>query len=73
MISPIYAELASEAPSGATFLKVDVDDHPEIAASAGVSAMPTFKFFKDATEDDVPVVGADIMQLESRIEQAMVD
>ena len=67
MISPIYAELASEAPSGATFLKVDVDDHPEIAASAGVSAMPTFKFFKAGALLDT-VVGANVNALKEKTE-----
>ena len=63
MISPIYEELAANAGAGTTFLKVDVDDQPEIAAAAGVSAMPTFKFFKAGALLDT-IVGADVAGLQ---------
>jgi thiol-disulfide isomerase/thioredoxin len=42
MISPVFDMVAEEHPT-ATFLKVDVDDLPEVAAAAQVSAMPTFQ------------------------------
>lgn len=67
----------SEEFTDAKFLKIDVDELPEIAASNGVSAMPTFLFFKDGkplTEADVPgvkdgrVVGADPRKLKAAIE-----
>ena len=64
MISPVYEELASGAGDGTTFLKVDVDDQPEVAAAAGVTAMPTFKFFKDGQLLDT-IVGADAAKLQS--------
>ena len=63
MISPVYEELAGGAGDGTTFLKVDVDDQPEVAAAAGVTAMPTFKFFKDGQLLDT-IVGADAAKLQ---------
>lgn len=44
MISPVFEELASNAPDGTTFLKVDVDDFPEAAAGALVCARGTHKY-----------------------------
>ena len=48
-IGPKFAELA-EQNSGSDkviFLKVDVDECEETAAKCGISAMPTFKVFKN--------------------------
>lgn len=49
MIAPIFKEL-SEKYRHANFAKVDVDQLREVAASAGVTSMPTFKFFKDGKQ-----------------------
>ena len=74
MVKPLYATLSANPKFGdVTFAQIDTDELPTVSSECEVASLPTFKFFKDATEDDVPVVGADIMQLESRIEQAMVD
>ena len=63
MISPIFSSLASEE-SPSTFLKVDVDDFPEVAAEAQVSAMPTFQFYRDGKLLD-KIVGADVAKLKA--------
>ena len=63
MISPIFEELASSAEASKTFLKVDVDDQPEIAAAAQVTAMPTFHFYKAGKLLD-KMVGADVNKLQ---------
>ena len=57
MISPIYDAVSDEYPS-VSFLKVDVDDQPDVAAMAQVQAMPTFQFFKSGKMLD-KIVGAD--------------
>lgn len=45
MIGPIFVKIAEENP-GAVFYKVDVDDASDIASKCGISAMPTFQFYK---------------------------
>jgi hypothetical protein len=42
MFAPIFERLANEYPQ-AQFVKVDVDQLEDVAAQAGVSAMPTFQ------------------------------
>mmetsp|Transcript_29131 Transcript_29131/g.45272 ORF Transcript_29131/g.45272 Transcript_29131/m.45272 type:complete len:106 (+) Transcript_29131:112-429(+) len=46
MIAPTFEKMAKEH-TDVTFIKVDVDEAEEIAAQAGVRAMPTFMFYKD--------------------------
>ena len=46
MIAPIFEEMSDEF-SSATFVKVDVDEVPEIAQRYQVLAMPTFLFLRE--------------------------
>lgn len=66
-IAPIFEEL-SRKYSRATFLKVDVDRCKETAASQGVSAMPTFIFYRNKSKLD-RIQGADPQALEAKIKQ----
>ena len=45
-IKPYFAELSSRFPQF-QFLKVDVDEHSELAYWANVRAMPQFTIYKD--------------------------
>merc|ERR1712038_1254118 len=45
MIAPVFEKMATEYPD-AIFVKVDVDDANDVASECGISAMPTFQFFK---------------------------
>ena len=47
MIAPVFEEMACEFSASCSFLKVDVDEVPEIAAKYQVMAMPTFLFIKN--------------------------
>ncbi|KAM0432896.1 hypothetical protein ACHAPT_004601 [Fusarium lateritium] len=62
-ISPILNKLSEEPDhERVEFVKFDVDELPELTASLGVRAMPTFFFFKDGKKVD-ELVGADPQRL----------
>eukprot|EP01083_Nonionella_stella_P255865 877635_1 len=46
MIAPVFEQMAVDNPT-VIFIKIDVDDADQLAAKCGVSAMPTFMFYKD--------------------------
>jgi len=66
-ISPVFEQLASKY-SKAVFLKVDVDKCSETAAGHGVTALPTFLFFRNKAKLDA-LRGADAGTLEERIKK----
>lgn len=68
-IAPVYEQLSVKYKN-VVFLKVDVDKCPETAAREEVSAMPTFKFYKNKTKID-SMRGADEVKLEETIKQHM--
>ncbi|XP_008470376.1 thioredoxin-like protein 1 [Diaphorina citri] len=45
-IAPVFEQLSRKYPNAA-FFKVDVDQNQDLAAAQGVSAMPTFIFFRN--------------------------
>ncbi|SNW62251.1 Thioredoxin [Orpheovirus IHUMI-LCC2] len=45
-IYPDYVKIAEEHNSSALCYKVNIDEVDEVAESYGVTAMPTFKFYK---------------------------
>eukprot|EP00468_Gymnochlora_sp_CCMP2014_P010410 CAMPEP_0167761210 /NCGR_PEP_ID=MMETSP0110_2-20121227/12042_1 /TAXON_ID=629695 /ORGANISM="Gymnochlora sp., Strain CCMP2014" /LENGTH=87 /DNA_ID=CAMNT_0007647861 /DNA_START=82 /DNA_END=342 /DNA_ORIENTATION=+ len=44
-IAPFFEELQTKYPN-AVFVKVDVDENAETSEQCGITAMPTFQFFK---------------------------
>ena len=52
------------------FIKIDVDEADELAELLGVSAMPTFKFFKNGEQVD-ELVGASEAKLKEMIKKNM--
>ena len=52
------------------FVKIDVDEADELAEFLGVSAMPTFKFFKGGEQVD-ELVGASEVKLKEMIKKHM--
>lgn len=66
-IAPFFKQLASKYPK-AVFLKVDVDKCAQTAESAGVSAMPTFVFYRSKTKID-SLRGADQNALEEKVKK----
>lgn len=47
MVAPVVDELANEYDGKVAFLKVNVDDNPQIASQYGVMSIPTLIIFKD--------------------------
>ncbi|KAI0547721.1 thioredoxin-like protein [Xylaria curta] len=74
-IAPIYEKLASQhaIPGVLAFAKVDVDNVQEPARQYGVTAMPTFLFFKEgrqvAVNGQKMIQGADPRSLSAAAEK----
>ncbi|CAH2068316.1 unnamed protein product, partial [Iphiclides podalirius] len=66
-IAPFFEQLPAKFPR-AVFLKVDVDRCAETASTQGISAMPTFIFYKNRTRID-RLQGADPASLEAKVRQ----
>ncbi|KAL6073500.1 Thioredoxin-like protein 1 [Balamuthia mandrillaris] len=66
-IAPLFAQLSEKYPD-VDFLKVDVDKQKEVAARAGISAMPTFHFIKTGTTVE-ELRGANAARLEELIQK----
>ena len=69
MIAPKYVELAEElsVPNYFAFAKIDVDKVQAVAKEHGITAMPTFIFFKDGqrvrVNDQLKIEGANPVRL----------
>lgn len=66
-IAPVFQQLAAKYLK-AVFLKIDVDKCQDTAAGQGVSAMPTFIFYRNRAKLD-RLQGADPTALENKIVQ----
>ena len=62
-IAPYFEDLADKYYPAVLFLKVDVDEAPELVDRFDISAMPTFVFLKDGKLVK-RVEGADVTGLE---------
>ncbi|EDN10635.1 thioredoxin [Histoplasma capsulatum] len=70
VIAPIFESLSNKfsSPTKISFAKVDVDSNQELAASYGVSAMPTFLIFNNGAVAH-SIRGANPQLLTSKIEE----
>ncbi|KAG4433138.1 hypothetical protein IFR05_011380 [Cadophora sp. M221] len=70
-ISPVFGRLStphasSSAGTGIVFAQVDVDKAKDVAQTCGITAMPTFQFFRGGKKID-EVKGADVQQLSTKV------
>ena len=70
-IAPVLEELSKEFEGQVRVVKVDVQEHPEVAARFGIRSIPTLKTFKAGQEVGTQVGAANKQQLSSLIEQAL--
>ncbi|KAL1406287.1 hypothetical protein Q8F55_007983 [Vanrija albida] len=68
LISPHFNKLEEKFP-GVKFVKVDIEEQPEIAQEQGIKAMPTFKAYKDGEVID-QLTGAVPAKLTALVEKA---
>ncbi|MEZ5291942.1 MAG: thioredoxin domain-containing protein [Vicinamibacterales bacterium] len=63
MAAPAVADVAASAAGRALVLKVNTDEHPEVAARFGVRGIPNFVVLRGGTvaHQQAGVVGADVM------------
>lgn len=69
MIAPQVSKFSDAYPQ-AHFIKLDVDELPDVAQELGIRAMPTFLIFKSG-EKVGEVVGANPQALKNAIEKAL--
>mmetsp|Transcript_19348 Transcript_19348/g.28635 ORF Transcript_19348/g.28635 Transcript_19348/m.28635 type:complete len:131 (-) Transcript_19348:215-607(-) len=67
-IAPKFEALSETHKDEVVFLKVDVDKCKDVSRSQGISAMPTFKFFKQGKLYD-GFLGGDLSKLETGLKK----
>ncbi|GJD11767.1 Thioredoxin [Galdieria sulphuraria] len=68
-VAPFIDNFATKYPQ-VVFVKIDVDQASDVASSCGISAMPTFHFYKNSKKAN-ELVGADPNTLENLIKKHM--
>jgi hypothetical protein len=72
-VKPLFAQLSRRPEFNAvTFCYLDSEVLPQAMGDNGIESFPTFKFFRDTQEEDLPVVGGDMEAVESRIRALIV-
>lgn len=72
MITPVVEQLADENAASLKVAKVNIDESPNIAASLGISSIPTIMIFKNGQVVDRFVGVQPKTRLQNAIEEAIV-
>ena len=70
MVAPKFLELSKQYPNF-NFIKVDIDELPEVSEDAEIRSMPTFHIYKNKVKV-AEVIGADIAKVELKIKQSSI-
>jgi len=68
MIAPYLDEMSEKLAGQVSFYKVDVDQEQAIAATQGITAMPTMKIFREGQVVKT-IVGADLKALWTTLQE----
>ena len=68
-IEPVFDSLQKEYSNKINFIRVDVDQQPEIAKEYNISAVPTFVFLDADDKELYRIEGADAKQLTNTIKE----
>lgn len=69
VLSPKIDELKKEYQGKVNIVKIDVDEHPEIASEYGIRSIPTILFFKDGKKVGEPIMGNNPKEIKNKIEE----
>ena len=72
LIAPVVEQLADENAASLKVAKVNIDESPNIAASLGISSIPTIMIFKNGQVVDRFVGMQPKTRLQNAIEEAIV-
>ena len=70
MIAPVLDELAAEMNGKAKFVKMNVDENPQVAGQFGIMSIPTLIVFKDGKPVNKLIGGQPKPQLKAFVEGA---
>jgi thioredoxin 1 len=72
MVEPIFEKLAEKYKDKIKFVRVNVDEEPEISQMYGIMSIPTFIILKNGKEIDRMIGAAPKEILEKFIQQALI-
>lgn len=71
VIAPAIEEVAAEYKDKLTVGKLNVDNHPNIAAQYGIRSIPSILLFKNGQVDNQLVGAVPIAQIKAMLDQAI--
>jgi len=71
MVSPILEGLSKEYAGRARFVKVNVDDEPELSSKFSIMSIPTVMFFLDGKVKDAVVGAVPASEYRKKMESAL--
>lgn len=71
MVSPILEKLSTEYEGKVSFVKVNVDDEPELASAYSIMSIPTVMFFAKGKANDAIIGAVSAPAYKEKIEAAI--
>ncbi|MCD4820166.1 MAG: thioredoxin [Candidatus Cloacimonetes bacterium] len=70
MLTPPLEELSEEMPN-VKFVKLNIDNNPEVAMEYGVMSIPTIIFFKDGEQKDTQIGVIPKEKIKNKLDKVM--